>query len=64
MSPVTLSFRASSLASLIIAVAMLSSSIVFSEPAVADGLMLVAIVALPVLGAVRFGKAALLNYAI
>lgn len=62
--PVTLSFRASSLASLIIAVAMLSSSIVFSEPAVADGLMLVAIVALPVLGAVRFGKAALLNYAI
>ena len=64
MSPVTLSFRASSLASLIIAVAMLSSSIVFSEPAVADGLMLVAIVALPVLGAVRFGKAALPNYAI
>ena len=61
--PFAFSFRASSLACLIVAVAMLSSSIVFSEPAVADGLMLIAIVALPVLGAVRFGNAALLNYA-
>ena len=61
--PFAFSFRASSLACLIVAVAMLSSSIVFSEPAVADGLMLIAIVALPALGAVRFGNAALLNYA-
>ena len=61
--PFAFSFRASSLACLIVAVAMLLSSIVFSEPAVADGLMLIAIVALPVLGAVRFGNAALLNYA-
>src|SRR5690606_33008695 len=60
--PFTLSIRAGTLASLIVASAMLSSSIVFSEPAVADGLMLAAIVALPVLGAVQFGKSALLNY--
>ena len=61
--PFAFSFRASSLACLIVAVAMLLSSIVFSEPAIADGMMLIAIVALPVLGAVRFGNAALLNYA-
>jgi O-antigen ligase len=61
--PFTFSFRASTLASLIVAVAMLTSSIVFSEPAVADGLMLCVILALPILGAVRFGKAAFLNYA-
>jgi hypothetical protein len=57
-------FKASTLASLIIAVAILSSSIVFSEPAVADGVMFIAIVALPLLNVVRYGKAALLNYAL
>jgi hypothetical protein len=60
----SLNLKASTLASLIIAVAMLSSSIVFSEPAVADGVMLIAIVALPLLNVVRYGKAALLNYAL
>jgi hypothetical protein len=58
-----LTFKASTFASLIIAVAMLSSSIVFSEPAFADGVMLIAVVALPLLNVVRYGKAALVNYA-
>jgi O-antigen ligase len=63
-TPFPLTFRVGTLGNLIVAVAILSSTIVFSEPAIADGLMLLAIVALPVLGIVRFGKAATLNYAL
>jgi O-antigen ligase len=62
--PRPLTFRASSLASFAVATAMLACTIVFSEPAVADALLMVLIVAVPMLGAARFGKAALFNYAL
>jgi O-antigen ligase len=54
---------ASKLAALVVAGAMTTSSIVFSEPAVADLLMAAAIVALPLLGVTRFGTTTLLNFA-
>lgn len=56
-----LSVRAGTLAGLAVALALATSAIVFSEPAVADVLMAAVIVGLPVLGATRFGHAALLN---
>src|ERR1044071_4427911 len=56
--------RASSLATAIVAIAMLASSIVFSEPAIADALMIGVIAGLPVLGAVRMGSASLINGAL
>lgn len=46
------------LASLLVALAMGTSSIVFSEPAVADALMAAVIFAIPVLGAQRLGLTA------
>ncbi|MGD9783107.1 MAG: O-antigen ligase family protein [Hyphomicrobiaceae bacterium] len=52
------------LASIVVAAAMASSSIVFSEPAVADALMAAAIVGLPVLGVLRLGRITLLNAAL
>ncbi len=52
------------MARVIVAVAMLMSTIVFSEPAIADGLMAVVIVTLPVLGAVRFGRLSLSSFTI
>ena len=55
--------RASALAALVVSAAMLCSSIVFSEPAIADAMMALVIFGLPVLGVVRFGRAALVNYA-
>jgi O-antigen ligase len=61
--PLPLTVRASTLAQVSVAVAILSSTIVFSEPAIADALMLFAMVALPLLGVVRFCKATYLNYA-
>lgn len=54
----------SRLASIFVGVAVGASSIVFFEPALADVLMLGVIVALPVLGAVRFGRMSLLNLAL
>ncbi|MEQ1669456.1 MAG: O-antigen ligase family protein [Hyphomicrobium sp.] len=56
--------NARTLAGVIVAAAIGASTIVFSEPAIADALMAVVIVVLPVLGTVRFGKMALLNFAI
>ena len=51
------------LAAGIVAVAVLCSSIVFSEPAIADAMMIAVIGALPVLGVARYGRAALINVA-
>lgn len=53
-----------SLAALAVGAAMVLSTIVFSEPAIADALMIGVIVALPVLGVLRFGKVALANFAL
>jgi O-antigen ligase len=50
------------LAAIAVAGAMGTSSIVFSEPAIADVLMGAVIVGLPLLGVTRFGNAALLNF--
>jgi len=55
---------AGSLAAFAVAIAMATSSIVFSEPAFADVLMAGVIVLLPLLGAVRFGRMATLNLAL
>ena len=52
-----------SIAGWIVAAAMTLSTIVFSEPAIADAMMIGVIVAVPALGTARFGKAALLNMA-
>lgn len=54
---------AGQLAGLLVAAAMAMSSIVFSEPAVADAVLLVMIFAIPALGAARFGRSAILNFA-
>lgn len=54
----SLTIGAGTLASLLVALAMGASSIVFSEPAVADALMAVVIFAVPVLGAQRLGLTA------
>jgi O-antigen ligase len=62
-SPTSMTFRASTLAGVFVAIATVLSTIVFSEPAIADALMLVVIVILPVLRVLRFGKAAFFNYA-
>ncbi len=55
---------ARTLAALIVAGAMGTSSIVFSEPAVADVLMVAVIVGLPLLGVTRFGPVSILNLAL
>lgn len=57
-----LRIRASTLAGLVVGSAMLTSCIVFSEPAVADALMAAVIVAIPVLGAGRIGGVSLINF--
>ena len=59
-----LSFSAKSLSVAVVAAALSSSCIVFSEPAIADAMMILVIVMIPVLGVVRFGKAALVNFAL
>lgn len=53
---------AGTLAAIAVAAAMATSTIVFSEPAVADVLMGAVIVGLPLLGVVRFGHVSLLNF--
>jgi O-antigen ligase len=64
LRPADWTFSASSLAATTVAVAMVVSSIVFSEPAIADALMAVVIVTIPVLGAARFGRMSVSNFAI
>lgn len=54
---------ARTLAAIAVAGAMATSSIVFSEPAVADVLMGAVIVGLPLLGVLRFGHMSILNLA-
>ncbi len=49
------------LASLVVGVAIATSTIVFSEPALADVLMMAVIVGVPLLGAARFGRVATVN---
>lgn len=56
--------NARSLAGIVVAAAIGASTIVFSEPAIADALMAIAIVMVPVLGQARFGKMAFVNFAI
>jgi O-antigen ligase len=58
-----MSLSARSLAAAIVAVAMLMSTIVFSEPAIADALMAIVIVAIPLLNVARFGPMAQSNFA-
>lgn len=55
---------ARTLAHLAVAAAMVSSAIVFSEPAIADALMGGVIIALPVLGVLKFGRVAVVNFAL
>lgn len=55
---------AGGLASIAVALAILTSTIVFSEPAAADVLMMAAIVIVPLLGATRFGRVAVANLCI
>jgi O-antigen ligase len=52
---------APAIAALAVGAAMATSSIVFSEPAIADVLMAAVVVGLPILGVVRFGPVAILN---
>jgi O-antigen ligase len=52
------------LAAIAVAGAMATSTIVFSEPAVADVLMAAVIVGLPLLGVTRFGPMSILNLAL
>lgn len=52
------------LAGLLVALAMGTSSIVFSEPAIADLMMLVVMLLVPVLGAVHLGPVTAMNLAI
>ncbi len=54
---------AGTLAAIAVACAMGTSSIVFSEPAVADVLMAAVIVVLPLLGVVHFGRLSMINLA-
>lgn len=58
----SLRIRRDTLAGLVVGAAMVSSCIVFSEPAVADALMAAVIVAVPVLGVGRIGGVSLINF--
>jgi hypothetical protein len=59
----TIRVKVETLAAVIVASAIATSSIVFSEPAIADALMIGVVIAIPVLGVARFGRMALLNLA-
>ena len=61
-APRSLTIRRSTLAGVLVGVATIFSTIVFSEPAIADVLMMGVIAGLPVLGVLKFGKAAFVNY--
>jgi O-antigen ligase len=62
LAPLTI--RTGSLAGALVACALAASSIVFSEPAPADVLMMGVIVGVPLLGACRFGNVAKLHAAL
>ncbi len=64
LAPRPLSFSAKTLAGIIVALAMSLSSIVFSEPAVADALMGAVLMTLPALRVIRCGRITLLNVCI
>lgn len=53
--------RAGTLAGWLVGAAVAASTIVFSEPAIADVLMLAVVAAVPVLGVTRYGTATLVN---
>ena len=55
---------AATIAAITVSLAMGTSSIVFSEPAIADVLMAAVIIGLPMLGVLRFGPFTTLNFAI
>lgn len=59
IAPLTVNAR--TLAAWLVALALLASSVVFSEPAPADLLMMGVIVGVPVLGVAHFGRVAKLN---
>ena len=59
-----LRLRASGVAAVLVGMAIASCSIVFSEPAVADVLMLGVVVGVPVLGVARLGTVTLVNLCI
>lgn len=59
MAPIT--FNPATLAAVLVALALATSSIVFSEPAPADVLMMGVIAGIPVLGAAQFGQIAKLH---
>ena len=59
-----LRLSASGVAAVLVALAISTCSIVFSEPAIADVLMLGIIVGVPVLGAARFGRVTVANFCI
>lgn len=64
MEPGRLSVSASTLAGLAVALAVGSSTIVFSEPAVTDVLMMGVILGVPILGVGRTGRISLINYGV
>jgi len=59
-----LTIRASTLAAILVGCALCASSVVFSEPAPADVLMLGVIVGVPILGVAQFGRVAQLHLAL
>jgi O-antigen ligase len=59
VAPVTI--KTSTLAGFLVACALITSSIVFSEPAPADVLMMGVIAGIPILGAAKFGRVASLH---
>jgi O-antigen ligase len=61
---ISLHVTAGGLSAFLVASAMGTSSIVFSEPALADALMLGVIFGIPVLGQMKIGRMALLNLAL
>ncbi|MEQ1578170.1 MAG: O-antigen ligase family protein [Hyphomicrobium sp.] len=62
LAPITI--KSGTLAGVLVACALATSSIVFSEPAPADVLMMGVIVGVPVLGAAQFGRVAKLHLAL
>lgn len=59
-----LRISARGLAAAVVAAAIALSSIVFSEPAIADAMMIAVMVTVPVLGVARFGRTAVINLVI
>ena len=60
----SLQVSAGTLAGFLVALAMGTSAIVFTEPAPADAMMMAVVFAVPVLGVAKFGKMAVVNLAL